>query len=340
MPDTAAMPDRSITGFLTDSGLIGDLAAARFRPLPGGVSSDIWLVEEESVFCVKRALPQLRVEAEWHAPVERSLYEAAWLKGVATILPHAVPRVLAEDAQGGIFAMDYLDPAQYACWKAELLAGRVDSAVAAEVGTRLAAIHSNFARDRQAPRTFATDAIFQHIRIDPYLLTTADRHPDLGSALRHLAERTLATRRTVVHGDISPKNIMIGPDGPVFLDAECAWYGDPAFDLAFCLNHLLLKTVAVPEKFAALLEAFSRLAQCYMSGVDWEPAGAVEMRAASLLPALLLARIDGKSPVEYITSGDDKDRVRAVARKLLADAPQSLGDVSAAWTAERAERGA
>jgi aminoglycoside phosphotransferase (APT) family kinase protein len=337
MQDAAVTPDRSITDFLTASGLIGDLTAARFRPLPGGVSSDIWLVEAERVLCVKRALPQLRVEAEWHAPVERSLYEAAWLKGVATVLPQAVPHVLAEDARGGIFAMDYLDPAHYACWKAELLGSRVDEAFAGGVGERLAAIHSTFARDRQAPRTFATDAIFRHIRIDPYLLATAGRHPDLGPTLGELAERTLATRRTVVHGDVSPKNIMIGPEGPVFLDAECAWYGDPAFDLAFCLNHLLLKTVAVPGISAALLGAFSRLTQSYISGVDWEPAREVEMRAASLLPALLLARIDGKSPVEYITHDRDKHHVRMVARRLLADAPQCLGDVAAEWTAESAK---
>jgi aminoglycoside phosphotransferase (APT) family kinase protein len=338
MPDLAGIPDRAITDFLVSSGLIGDIAAARFRPLTGGVSSDIWLVEaEDRAFCVKRALPQLRVAAEWRAPVERSLYEAAWLRGAAKILPHAVPRVLAEDPDGGIFAMDYLDPAHYACWKAELLAGRVNQALAAEVGARLAAIHSAFAADPLSPGAFATDVIFQPIRIEPYLLATAQRHPDLAPVLRRLAERTLNTKRTVVHGDISPKNIMIGPDGPVFLDAECAWYGDPAFDLAFCLNHLLLKTIVVPGARQDLLGAFSRLTQCYMRGLDWEPPHALELRAASLLPALLLARIDGKSPVEYMTAGGDKDRVRSAARGLLAASPQTLAGVSTLWAASIAK---
>jgi aminoglycoside phosphotransferase (APT) family kinase protein len=332
MSEPAAIkPDPAILEFLESSGLVRDPATARFTPLAGGVSSDIWLVEAERVFCVKRALPQLRVQAEWFVTVERSLYEAAWLKGVAGFLPQSVPRLLADDPRAGIFAMDYLNPAHFACWKAELLAGRVDQAVAAEVGERLGKIHSAFARDLLAPQTFATDAIFEAIRIEPYLLATARAHPDLVSVLEGLAERTLRTRRTVVHGDVSPKNIMVGPDGPVFLDAECAWYGDPAFDLAFCLNHLLLKTMAAPHARRSLLAAFERLATAYLRQADWEPREEVEKRAASLLPGLLLARIDGKSPVEYITVGADKDRVRKIARALLADLPDKLAALASLW---------
>ena len=85
----------------------------------------------------------------------------------------------------------------------------------------------------------------------PYLLATARAHPDRAAALESLAETTARTKFTVVHGDVSPKNILIGPRGPVFIDAECAWFGDPAFDLAFCLNHLLLKCLWVPAAAAA-----------------------------------------------------------------------------------------
>lgn len=335
---SAARPDQAILGFLRTSGLVHDIAAARLKPLTGGVSSDIWLVEAERTFCVKRALPQLRVEAEWFVAVERSLYEAAWLKGVADFLPQAVPQLLADDPDAGIFAMAYLDPACHTLWKADLLAGRVDLGAAAEVGRRLGQIHSSFARDPLAPQRFATDGIFRAIRIEPYLLVTADAHPDLAPVLHGLAERTMQTARTVVHGDVSPKNIMIGPDGPVFLDAECAWYGDPAFDLAFCLNHLLLKTIAVPSASGPLLAAFGRLAESYLQHVDWEPPAEVETRAASLLPGLLLARIDGKSPVEYIRDEGDKDRVRRIARGLLSDLPDTLPAVVSAWARPISDR--
>ncbi|MCP4384624.1 MAG: phosphotransferase, partial [Hyphomicrobiales bacterium] len=136
----------------------------------------------------------------------------------------------------------------------------------------------------------------------------------------------------LVHGDVSPKNIMIGPGSlPVFLDAECAWYGDPAFDLAFCLNHLLLKSIAVPEALSPLLAAFDGLRAAYMDRIDWEPGEALEARAAALLPGLLLARIDGKSPVEYITTDDDRERVRRVAIPLIETAPARLETVRDAW---------
>jgi aminoglycoside phosphotransferase (APT) family kinase protein len=137
-----------------------------------------------------------------------------------------------------------------------------------------------------------------------------------------------------VHGDVSPKNILIGPGGPIFLDAECAWYGDPAFDLAFCLNHLLLKCLWTPSATPGFLHGFDVLTKAYLAGVSWEPCGTLEARAARLLPGLLLARVDGKSPVEYLTDERDKDRARRVARALLAAPVERLDGVRAAWTEE------
>src|SRR5262249_10860065 len=146
---------------------------------------------------------------------------------------------------------------------------------AAEIGRRLVRIHAEFARSSAAEAKFATDSIFYAIRLEPYLLATARAHPDLAAALERLAETTANTKLTLVHGDVSPKNILVGPRGPVFIDAECAWFGDPAFDLAFCLNHLLLKCLWVPQAAPRLLAAFDSLAASYLLGVDWEPAEAI-----------------------------------------------------------------
>ena len=328
-------PDPSILAFVGRTGLVAKSGTARLTPLAGGVSSDIWLVEDDSrSFCVKRALPRLRVAAVWLAPVERNLFEAAWLRGAARLAPGSVPEVLAEDPEAGMFAMEYLDPSRYRCWKADLLAGRVDQTVARAVGKRLGALHSLFARELDAPTRFATDKNFYALRLEPYLLATARAHADLAGPIEFLAARTANTKRTVVHGDISPKNILIGPAGPVFLDAECAWFGDPAFDLAFCLNHLLLKCLAAPAAAADFLGAFQGLAAAYLAEVDWEFAAEVELRAATLLPGLFLARIDGKSPVEYVTLEASKEQVRRVARSLLLHPQQSLSPVAAAWARE------
>ena len=327
--------EEAIRAFSLRTGLIHDAEQAHLEPLPGGVSSDIWRVDENGrSFCVKQALARLKVAAEWQAPVERNVYEARWLKAAARAVPGSAPAVIGEDAEAGLFAMEYLPPDRFRWWKADLLEGRIDDGVAASVGSTLGRIHSAFAGQPEAPALFATDANFHAIRLEPYLLATARTHPDLRTQLEGLAKRTAATTRTVVHGDVSPKNILIGPNGPVFLDAECAWFGDPAFDLAFCLNHMLLKCLARPEAASGFLSAYDVLARCYLAEVTWEDAGELETRAATLLPGLFLARVDGKSPVEYLTVEADKDQVRRTGRHLLVHPPTSLEAVAEAWADE------
>jgi aminoglycoside phosphotransferase (APT) family kinase protein len=279
-------------------------------------------------------LAQLRVAQEWRAPVERNGYEAAWMREAARIVPGAVPELLGQDDEGGALAMEYLAPSLHPLWKNELRDGRANSAFAAAVAGRLVRIHAATAARPDMSARFPTDAIFHAIRLEPYLLAAARAHPDRAAALEALADVTARTRLALVHGDISPKNILVGPAGPVFLDAECAWWGDPAFDLAFCLNHLLLKCLWTPRAAPGFLACFGTLAARYLQGVDWEPAEKFERRAARLLPGLFLARVDGKSPVEYVTAEADRDRVRRVARALLADPPARLAEVAGAWAEE------
>ena len=157
-------------------------------------------------------------------------------------------------------------------------------------------------------------------------------HPDLAPRLRELSDATMRTHLALVHGDVSPKNILAGPRGPVFLDAECAWYGDPAFDLAFVLNHLLLKCIWRPQWTARYLACFGALRDAYLAGVDWESRVAIETRTAHLLPGLLLGRVDGKSPAEYVTAPSERDLIRGVARPLLLHPAATLDEVLHAWS--------
>lgn len=333
---TQAMSAREIAAALLRMGVIAAGEGVRARPLSGGVSSDISLVElpDGRRLCVKRALPRLRVAEIWEAPIARNHYEWAWFRAVERICPDCVPPLVGEDEKAGLFVMGYLDPESYPLWKDELRKGHADPDFAASVGARLAQIHGATAGKPEIARAFATDDNFRAIRLEPYLLATARRHPDCAAALEALAEATAATRLALVHGDVSPKNILVGAEGPVFLDAECAWWGEPAFDLAFCLNHLLLKCLWTPAAAPRFLDCFDRLAGTYLAAVSWEPAAAVEARAARLLPGLFLARIDGKSPVEYVTDERDKARVRRVARRFLAEPAERLSTVRAAWAAE------
>jgi len=316
-------------------GLVAPGARPHAEPLVGGVSSDIWRVDlPAGAVCVKRALAKLKVAQDWRAPVERNAYEVEWMREAARAAPDAVPRLLAADAEARLFAMEFLDPGTHKLWKAQLRDGIIEAATAHAVGAVLARIHAATAGRADIASRFPTDAIFHAIRLEPYLVATARAHPDLAAKLHALVARTAATKLALVHGDVSPKNILVGPRGPVFLDAECAWYGDPAFDLAFCLNHLLLKCVWRPASARSYLACFDVLAASYLGGVAWEPRTTLEARAASLLPGLFLARVDGKSPVEYITADADREKVRRVARPLVAAPPDSLATVRAAWTEE------
>ena len=313
-------------------GLIDHDEVPSAEALTGGVASDIWRVDATSgPFCVKRALAKLRVAADWRAPVARNAYEVAWFEVAGAAVSDAVPKILAHDPDAGLFAMEWLDPDRYRLWKADLAAGVADPAVAWAVGDRLGRIHSATAAAPDLAERFATDEIFHAIRLEPYLDAAARAHLGVAAELRALIARTASTKVALVHGDVSPKNIQVGPRGPVFLDAECAWWGDPAFDLAFCLNHLLLKCLWVPRAAPGFLQCFERMVAAYRARVDWEPVDALTGRVASLLPGLLLARVDGKSPVEYLTEDRDKNLVREAATGWLREAPAGLSDLRADW---------
>ncbi|MBL9069762.1 MAG: phosphotransferase [Sphingopyxis sp.] len=287
----------------------------RVAPISGGVSCDVYRVDlTDRTVCVKRALPRLRVAAVWEAPVERAAFEVMWLrKAQASGL--SVPEVLAWLPERNMFVMQWFDPPAHPVWKQQLLAGTIDTGFAAKVGTALAAIHNATAGDAAVAQDFASDDLFRQLRISPYLDATADAHPDLAGRIGAIAARLAETRIALVHGDVSPKNILHGPQGPVILDAECAWYGDPAFDAAFCLTHLLLKSLQ--RESSAMLAAFDALAGAWLGVAHWEDPITLSRRTAPLLAALLLARVDGKSPVEYL---DDpaRDFVRRFARGALA----------------------
>lgn len=328
MPADAA----DVISALVDAGLLAATETPVLTRLTGGVASDIYKVDcAAGSFCIKRALPRLRVAQDWYVPTERNANEAAWIETANAVVPGCAPRLLAHLSALGMLAMTYLPPDTHPVWKELLREGRADAAFAAEVGRRIGCIHAGTAGRPDIARRFASDAIFHAIRLEAYLEASARAHPELAEPLMQLSRRTLATKRALVHGDVSPKNILAGPDGPVFLDAECAWYGDPAFDLAFCLNHLLLKCLWTPAARAGFAACFRALTSAYLAQVTWEPRPAIEARTAALLPGLLLARVDGKSPVEYVTDEADKARIRRVAGALLMRPAARLDEIWRGW---------
>lgn len=282
--------------------------------LTGGVSSDIWKVEtNQGAVCVKMALPTLKVAELWQVPVERNRYEVAWFQTVKPIVPNAVPNILFHDDDRGVFAMDYLPSESNPNWKQRLLDGYIDLQLVQQLGTVLAKIHAQTAHSQELARAFATDDLFMALRPSPYFLATAMKHRELEKPILQLCDQLMKNKVALVHGDMSPKNILCGDKGPIILDAEAAWYGDPAFDLAFCLNHLLLKAMYLPQHKNAFLQAYEELFGSYLEGVTWEEPQQLSDRVMALLPALVLARVDGKSPAEYINTESLKRRIRSFA---------------------------
>ncbi len=319
---------------LTRMGLVDADETPLLQALSGGVSSMILRVDtRRGPLCVKQALPELKVATHWSAPLSRNLAEVAWIREVSRQLPQAVPQILGEDPSSYTFAMQWLAPEQHPVWKSLLRDGVAEPAFAAQVATLVATIHANSAHRPELAAAFANDRNFFELRLDPYFVAAARAHEDCAPALARLVERTAATRLALVHGDISPKNILAGPHGPVILDAECAWYGDPAFDAAFCLTHLLAKCLWRPQRAKAYLACFDAFADAYLASADWEPRSALEARIAELLAGILLARVDGKSPLEYL---DDAGRAaqRAFARRFLLAPSATLAALRGTWKEE------
>jgi hypothetical protein len=292
------------------------------------VSSEVWRVDLAwGPVCVKRALPRLQVAAVWDAPLERSRFEVAWLAVANDIVAGIGPEVLAYD-DGGAIVLTYLDPHLHPVWKAELRDGRADPGVAAAVGHRLGRVHAASARRPELAARFDNANVFAAMRLQPYLGAVAGRHPDLASPLADLRASFAANAVALIHGDASPKNILAGPEGPVFLDSECATWGDPAFDIGFCASHLLLKCHWNPRATADLLACFDALLDGHRAAYE----AGLDARIAGWAAACLLARVDGLSPVEYLDDAA-RGRTRQVARSLLAERVDDPAAVRATWAA-------
>lgn len=320
--------EKRITRCLIEQGLAEKGERVTLEPCGGGVSCDVFKVALRSGdVCVKQALPQLRVEADWRVSPDRSHVEAMWLEQ-ARRLGVPAPTVLFEEPESHFFIMSFFAEDTHSVWKAQLAQGRADPEFAGAVGTVLALMHNGTADSEEIAAAFDNADLFEDLRIDPFILHCARQYPEYSDRLEGIAVRTRGERRALIHGDFSPKNILRGPDGPVILDAECATYGDPAFDLAFCTTHLLLKSLWQFHAFDALTADAAALMASYLHASD--DSDATANRVIDLIAALMLARVDGKSPAEYLDAAAQA-KVRRTALSWLGKPPESPEELIADW---------
>jgi 5-methylthioribose kinase len=335
-PSELLLSDRpSVLAFWRDDlGRMDDPATVEF--LSGGVSSTvIRVVTREGAFVVKQALPRLRVAEAWYSRPERSLIESRCASVLAELVPGSVPRVVASAPQRNAFVMESAPPGSET-WKAHLMRGEVVLTDGAKVGRLLGTIHGRSGDRADLAAEFDDQSFFDELRLDPYLRFVARRAPELAPALGNVVTELLE------HGDFSPKNLLILPgQGVLLVDHEVAHWGHPAFDVSFVLSHLCLKAIRFRATSAAYLDVGRAVLEAY--------AGAAGVRtiatgpfAARLTGALMLARVDGKSPVEYLTDGPDRDLARRLGRDALleptVDASTFIETVGAALRDESAPR--
>ena len=296
----------------------------RFAELGGGISNRVILAEGGGFRAVlKQSLGQLRTEQGWYSDRGRIFRESAAMRFVAGA---GVPKVLAEDRETFTIAMEAA-PASAEMWKARLFRGEMDSEVARAAGVALGRFIAASWRNADAERLFGDQTVFGQLRVDPYYRFTALRRADAAEYMGALVERSAARRVSLVHGDWSPKNLLVDGERLWAIDWEVVHYGDPSFDVGFLLNHLLMKSIAMPEYRFALAGLAEMFVNSFAAQVPSDAAWVVPT-GLEHLPALLLARVEGKSPAEYL-DGAMRLKASALAIDLMRRPARSVAEVFA-----------
>jgi 5-methylthioribose kinase len=281
----------------------------------------------------------LRTKIDWFSQLDRIWREVDVLKTLETLLPAgAVPRVLSEDRDNYLFTMEAID-ADHRVWKADLLDGVFDSSIAETLAGHLAAIHRGSTGNAEIAERIREQTVFDELRLDPFYRYVAQTCPRFEAPLTSLIERTTQRKDCLVLADFSPKNILLTSGGPVIVDFETGHYGDPGFDIGFFLSHLLLKTVRHHERVPKAIAPAKRFWSVYcgelsiMPAPEWLKAGrrdpTFERQSIEHLAACMLARVDGKSRVDYLTESWQPDFVRDFCDDLLTRHRSSMLDTIA-----------
>lgn len=340
-----------LLNYLRSGGHIEHNEEPQMQPLAGGVSNRTVLVTRAAengsnaeAWVIKQALSKLRVATDWFSSPERVHREALGLQWINQLAPKSTPTLLFEDHEHHLIGMTAI-PQPHENWKTMLLAGDLQLDHVDQFARLLATLHSDsYAQQTELATIFADRSFFESLRLAPYYRFAAEQVPKAAPFLHKLIEQTRARSITLVHGDYSPKNILVHNSKLILLDHEVIHFGDPAFDLGFSLTHLLAKANHNLDPLSDLSPRFEAAAQQYWqtytqmllakesgrksggNAVDLYRHAEIGSFAVSHTLACLLARIDGRSPLEYL-SADARTRQRNAVLSLIVDLPTSIEEL-------------
>ena len=325
-----------LAAWLRAKGWLGAAEGLAAEVLAGGVSNRTVLVRRAAgpAWVLKQALPKLRVATDWFSSPARVHREALGLRWLPQLVPpESTPRFVFEDQAEHLLGMEAVPP-QHANWKILLLAGEVASDLFAQCGRLLGTLHrAAWQRRAELAEVFGERAFFESLRLEPYYAYAAEGVPPVAAFLKTLIDRTRACALTLVHGDYSPKNLLVYRSRLILLDHEVIHWGDPAFDLGFALTHFLSKAHHLPHRRAALTDASRAWWDVYnqsLGAVPWR--ADLEGRAVAHTLGCLLARVAGRSPLEYLTP-TERGRQQAAVIRLLRAPPATIPDLITTFTA-------
>ena len=220
--------------------------------------------QPERSVVLKHAPPYIKILGpEYPLSVERLIYESRALDIYNQFASGPVPKLYYFDAESAVIVMEDLRDAQVL--RADLIAGRVDTGIAEQIGRFMGIVHSHTYVENldsttvQHYRQQFANTTMQSITAD-YVFTfpytehetnfwTPGLEPDVRrlkadtdflQQVEYLKQIFLTAQQALTHGDLHTGSVLVQNNTAKVIDAEFAFYGPVGFDLGlYWANYLL-----------------------------------------------------------------------------------------------------
>lgn len=304
----------TVVEYLTSKNVIQKNDNPQVEVLTGGVSNVvIAITTANQKLVLKQALAELAVSEKWEADQRRAIVEANAIELFNKLTPNQVPKLIFLDPDRFILVLERV-PVGSTVWKSDLLAGVINPDIGLKLGATLASWHNYGEKSAEAKLKFMEDSLFEQLRIDPFYRFVATKNPQIEVPIRKLINELEGDKTTVVHGDFSPKNIMVATNDDIYiLDFEVTHVGNPVFDLAFLTAHLLCKFFRTDDRLHAKLLANTAIS--FLK--EYQTLRRISPSVTRHAALIALARVEGKSPVNYLST-DAQQKLQVFTKDVLA----------------------